>query len=69
MKFQYVGSRYVYFMTTNKELTPGSEVYDLVGFGERERILQTCLVLASVMHTHPPLPALLWHEKWIGYLV
>jgi hypothetical protein len=50
-----------------QELTPGSEVNNLVNSGERERIFSACLVQACVVHIHLSFPILLWHKNWIGY--
>jgi hypothetical protein len=52
-----------------QEFAPGSEVYDLIDSGERERFFQACLVQACLIYTHPPPPILFWYKNWIGYLV
>jgi hypothetical protein len=52
-----------------QELALDSEVNDPIDLGKREKILQTCLVHACVVHTHRTFPTLLRHQNWIGYPV
>jgi hypothetical protein len=50
-----------------QELTPGSEVNDLVDSRKRKRIFPTCLIQTCVAKRHSPFLILLWHKNWIGY--
>jgi hypothetical protein len=50
-----------------QELTPGSEVHNLIDSGKREMIFRTCLVQAFVISTHPPFPIIIRHKNWIDY--
>jgi hypothetical protein len=50
-----------------QEFTPGSDVYDLVYAGERERILRACFVQGCIINTYPPFSILFWYENRIGY--
>jgi hypothetical protein len=49
-----------------QELTPSSEVNDLVDAGKGKRIFWTCLVQDRVIKRNPPFPILVWYKNWIG---